>query len=400
MAQTYNHVSAETKTYQGNPPTTIPYQQVGNGSHIQPSEKTSTFQTVVASLFALPNVSPGQQTYQSLGKMKDFHPQQFHFSKKSKGHYSDNQGYHYNNACPQVVNTLGQAQVKTSLTPMYETYIPLNAICAAIYPSIIYLVPKPKSRQLDYKSTKNMCMFCCYHEYNGHDSEKCITLHDHIEALAHERKINQFLLHPSRDNHDQRQVNVLYSINGGTPLSESSNRAMKNNERTLRPGHQVFHVEDIRGDKYQKPNWDPICFYPEKERYIIYPYNHPLIVEAHIANFDVRRILVDTYGSVNIMFTETFRALNVTKHLLDPLITPLIRFYGDIVQHLGNIHLPLTIGLGPYTATITTNFLVVDCPTAYNVIFGCIGINDLKPLVSTHKLLMKFPTPFGNGYIR
>ncbi|KAM1643554.1 hypothetical protein ACFX2K_013362 [Malus domestica] len=37
---------------------------------------------------------------------------------------------------------------------------------------------------------------------------------------------------------------------------------------------------------------------------------------------------------------------------------------------------------------------------AYNVIFGCTGINDLKVMVSTHMLLMKFPTPYGNGYIR
>ncbi|KAM1656066.1 hypothetical protein ACFX2K_008255 [Malus domestica] len=175
---------------------------------------------------------------------------------------------------------------------------------------------------------------------------------------------------------------------------------MKNSERSLRPGHQVFHVEDIRGGKYQKPNWDPICFYPEEERGIIYPHNDPLIVEAHIANFDVRRILVDTGASVNIMFAEAFRALSVAEHLLDRSISPLISFSGDIVQPLGSIHLPFTIGTGPYTATITTNFLVVDCPTAYNVIFGRTCINDLKAMVSTHMLLMKFPTPHGNGYIR
>ncbi|XP_068317107.1 uncharacterized protein [Pyrus communis] len=155
---------------------------------------------------------------------------------------------------------------------------------------------------------------------------------------------------------------------------------MKNNERTLKPGHQVFHVEDIRGGKYQKPNWDPICFYPEEERGIIYPHNDPLIVEAHIANFDVRRILVGTGVSVNIMFAEAFKTLNVVEHLLDHSVSPLISFSGDVVQPLGSVHLPFTIGTGPYTATITTNFLVVDYPTTYNVIFGCTGINDLKAM--------------------
>ncbi|KAM1290635.1 hypothetical protein PS1_018077 [Malus domestica] len=100
------------------------------------------------------------------------------------------------------------------------------------------------------------------------------------------------------------------------------------------------------------------------------------------------------------MFVEAFRVLNVAEHLLDRSISHLISFSGDIVQPLGSIHLPFTIGTCPYTATITTNFLMVDCPTAYNVIFGRTGINDLKAMVSTHMLLMKFPTPYGNGYIR
>ncbi|KAM2967986.1 hypothetical protein FF1_028178 [Malus domestica] len=103
---------------------------------------------------------------------------------------------------------------------------------------------------------------------------------------------------------------------------------------------------------------------------------------------------------VNIMFAEAFRALNVAEHLFDRLISPLISFSGDIVQPLGSIHLPFTIGTCPYTTTITTNFLVVDCPTVYNVIFGRTCINDLKAMVSTHMLLMKFSTPYGNGYIR
>ncbi|KAM2357503.1 hypothetical protein ACFX1X_006467 [Malus domestica] len=166
---------------------------------------------------------------------------------------------------------------------------------------------------------------------------------------------------------------------------------MKNSERALKSGHQVFHVEDIKGDKHQKPNWDPICFYPEEERGILYPYNDPLIVEAHIANFEVRRILVDTGASVNIMLAEAFRVLNVAEHLLDRLISPLISFSGDIVQPLGSIHLPFTIATGPYTTTITTNFLVVDCPTAYNVIFGLTGINDLKAMetLSIHDQVIK-----------
>ncbi|KAM1360151.1 hypothetical protein ACFX2F_047045 [Malus domestica] len=254
MAHAYNHASAEAMTYQGKPPTATLYQRVGSGSHIQPNGKASTFQTATVPSTALLNTSLSQQTYQPQGKRKNFHPHQFHFSKRSKGHYRDNQGYRHDNARPQAVNTVGQARVRTGLTPRYETYIPLNATCVAIYPSIAHLIPKPMPRQSGYKPTKNIGTFCCYHEHNGHDGEKYITLCDHIEALAREGKIGQFLIHPSRDNRNQRQVNVIYSISSGTPIFESSYRAMKNSEQALRPGHQVFHVEDIKGGKYQKPN--------------------------------------------------------------------------------------------------------------------------------------------------
>ncbi|XP_068329796.1 uncharacterized protein [Pyrus communis] len=100
------------------------------------------------------------------------------------------------------------------------------------------------------------------------------------------------------------------------------------------------------------------------------------------------------------MFAEAFRALNIAEHLLDHLVSPLISYSDDVVQPLGSVHLPFTIGTSAYIATITTNFLVVDCLTTYNVIFGRTDINGLEAMVSTHMLLMKFSTLYGNGYIK
>ncbi|KAM1910702.1 hypothetical protein ACFX13_039313 [Malus domestica] len=73
MEHAYNHASVEARTYQGKPRTATLYQQVGSGSQIQPNE-ISTFQTAAVPPPALLNTLPSQQTYQSQGKMKDFHP--------------------------------------------------------------------------------------------------------------------------------------------------------------------------------------------------------------------------------------------------------------------------------------------------------------------------------------
>ncbi|KAH0981220.1 hypothetical protein GBA52_008397 [Prunus armeniaca] len=81
-------------------------------------------------------------------------------------------------------------------------------------------------------------------------------------------------------------------------------------------------------------------------------------------------------------------------------ITPLVSFSGDVVQPIGSIHLPISIGSAPQRATFTTPFLIVNCPTAYNITLGRPALVQVKDFISTHMLLLKFPTPHGMGTVR
>ncbi|CAL9000432.1 unnamed protein product, partial [Prunus brigantina] len=45
---------------------------------------------------------------------------------------------------------------------------------------------------------------------------------------------------------------------------------------------------------------------------------------------------------------------------------------------IGSIHLPISIGAAPQRRTITTPFLIIDCPTAYNVILGRPAMAEMK----------------------
>ncbi|KAM2829075.1 hypothetical protein PS2_034796 [Malus domestica] len=92
MAHAYNHASAEAMTYQGNPHMVNPYQQMGSGSQVLPSEKILAIQTPIASSPALFSYSLSHQTYLSFGKRNDFYSQQAHYSKRDKSSYQDNQG--------------------------------------------------------------------------------------------------------------------------------------------------------------------------------------------------------------------------------------------------------------------------------------------------------------------
>ena len=45
-------------------------------------------------------------------------------------------------------------------------------------------------------------------------------------------------------------------------------------------------------------------------------------------------------------------------------------------------------------------FLVVDCPSAYNIIPGCTALNAFQAVTSTFHLAIKFPTDLGVGTVR
>ncbi|KAM2870338.1 hypothetical protein FF1_018129 [Malus domestica] len=90
MAHAYNHASAEVRTYQGNPHMVNPYQQIGSGTQVLPSEEILAIQTPIASSLASFSYLLSHQTYLFLGKMKDFYSQQAHYNKRDKSSYQDN----------------------------------------------------------------------------------------------------------------------------------------------------------------------------------------------------------------------------------------------------------------------------------------------------------------------
>ncbi|CAL9017764.1 unnamed protein product [Prunus brigantina] len=81
-------------------------------------------------------------------------------------------------------------------------------------------------------------------------------------------------------------------------------------------------------------------------------------------------------------------------------ITPLLSFSGDLVQPVGSVSLPIAFGVAPRKTMTYDQFLIVDCPTAYNVLIGRTALTRVKAHLSPHMLLMKFPTCNGTGTVR
>ena len=92
--------------------------------------------------------------------------------------------------------------------------------------------------------------------------------------------------------------------------------------------------------------------------------------------------------------------MGIGKEKLDPATTPLFGFAGEKVLPEGSITLPVTTGSPPTQLTVMVKFLVVNCPSVYNMIMGRPFLNIMKPVISTHHLAIKFPTEKGIGLVR
>ena len=130
------------------------------------------------------------------------------------------------------------------------------------------------------------------------------------------------------------------------------------------------------------------------------PHNDPLVIMLNIEGFNTKRILVDNGSSADIIYLPTFQQLKLDEKRLRPFESPLVSFSGDRVYPKGIITLTVTVGTHSRQLTRQLDFLVVDCPSSYNVIIERPTLNRWKAAISTYCLKVKFPTDNGVGEVK
>ena len=130
------------------------------------------------------------------------------------------------------------------------------------------------------------------------------------------------------------------------------------------------------------------------------PHNDPLVIMLNIEGFNTKRILVNNGSSADIIYLPAFQQLKLDPKRLRLFESPLVSFNGDRVYPRGIMTLTVTVGTQPRQLTHQLDFLVVDCPSSYNVIIGRPILNRWKAAMSTYCLKIKFPTDNGVGEVR
>ena len=150
----------------------------------------------------------------------------------------------------------------------------------------------------------------------------------------------------------------------------------------------------------QKRTDQDMSFNEADARGVKQPHNDPLVIMLTIEGFNTKRILVDNGSFVDIIYLPTFRQLKLDPRRLLPFDSPFVSFSGDRVYPKGIVTLTVTVGTYPVQLTRQLDFLVVDCPSSYNVIIGRPMFNKWKVATSTYCLKVKFPTDNGVGEVK
>ena len=144
----------------------------------------------------------------------------------------------------------------------------------------------------------NQNLYCHYHQEQGHTTENCRNLWDHLDQLVREGKLKSLLHHSSdkgnQTNSNSRKnatygpplgtINVIFAALGKTgsyPSRVMSVARLSSNDGVLEPKRAKIQIQPTLG------------FSDEDKAGTIQPHDDALVVTLRIGGYDVRRVLVD-----------------------------------------------------------------------------------------------------------
>ena len=184
-------------------------------------------------------------------------------------------------------------------------------------------------------------------------------------------------------------------ISRGLTAGRTLKSLKKTHEREINSVHS--RLPPVKMPRNDGPD---IVFSERDGRGIRQPHDDPLVIMLRMEEFNIHQVLIDNRSSADIIYLPAFQKMKLDKKRIRPFTSPLVSFIGDRIVPRGIITLTMIASTYPTQITKEIDFLIVDCPSSYNIILGRPALNRLKAITSTYYLKVKFPTAHGVGEIK
>ncbi|VFQ88695.1 unnamed protein product [Cuscuta campestris] len=159
----------------------------------------------------------------------------------------------------------------------------------------------------------------------------------------------------------------------GQPVTEGRKRKDFGGDSTSsrKKWKNMVHLAEVQRPPLPKrKKKEPLIFTDEDYPPVLSPHRDALVIKVEINNVVVHRTLVDTDSSVNIMYSNTFRELGLSRSDLKPIRTPLSGFTGDTIEAEGTITVKAWVGDGTHRLWLDMEFMIVQLDCAHHLIIG------------------------------
>ncbi|XP_073152880.1 uncharacterized protein [Henckelia pumila] len=151
--------------------------------------------------------------------------------------------------------------------------------------------------------------YCHFHKDKGHTTEDCFSLRAEIEKLKKRGHLGNFVDKSRDEKQDDRRRDEQPKCDYQKRHDETGKQHERADENL--PTGGVTPDKDLKNPRGS--------------------HNDALIISATISNFWVKKILVDSGSSADIIFHDAFYKLGISNAQLTPVNTPLVGFSGEIV---------------------------------------------------------------------
>lgn len=240
---------------------------------------------------------------------------------------------------------------------------------------------------------------CAYHQDFGHYTRDCIKLKEDIERWMQQGLLKEFIddgRRPRKEASEQRKDDRRFSWNYKHHYSPTQDWAMSKRKREQHC-RSMNNINSLASPTTRSSSAWSIQFSEADSDHVFDDGNDPIVISAKIANFEVKRILIDDGSAVEILSLKAFKAMGLKETNLRAAKL-IYGFANQPIKVIGQITLPVKLGQGDNKLQVMAHFLVVDQSSAYNAIFGRPLMKLTQMITAVYCLTIKFPTPTGIGF--